>query len=46
VKVFSWLRMMLIVQNVVMKLKDSFKGKELVAQLSNSQLPKVSALQN
>lgn len=46
VKVFSWLRMMLIVQNVVMKLKDSFKGKELVAQLSNSQLPKVSAPQN
>jgi len=28
-----------IVLNVVMKLKDSIKGKEHVAQLSNSQLP-------
>ena len=46
VKVFSWLRMMLIVLNVVMKLKDSVKGKEHVAQLSNSHLPKVSVLQN
>jgi hypothetical protein len=37
---------MLIVLNVVMKLKDYVKGKEHVAQLSNSQLPKFSALQN
>lgn len=32
VKVFSWLRMMLIVQNDVMKLKDSFKGTCCPAQ--------------
>jgi hypothetical protein len=46
VKVFSWLWMMLIVLNVVIKIKDSGKGKDHVAQLSISQLPKVSALQN